>query len=135
MHAHVHLWKDVNFNHTKDFWLRSTRWETRECSSTPELEHFLTFFATLLVGELSFSLPWETSSPPPTPETPNLLCGAVSERLPSHSYRSAWPPAQGGSVRRRRDGAGTLRQRQATDPEPRNCLLVGGGRQELDCYI
>lgn len=26
----VHLWQDVNFNHTKDFWLISTLWETTE---------------------------------------------------------------------------------------------------------
>ncbi|NXQ03012.1 ISL1 protein, partial [Vidua macroura] len=38
-------------------------------------------------------------------------------------------------IRRRRDGAETLRWRQAADPEHRNCFLVGGGREELHYYV
>lgn len=45
-------------------------------------------YVFLLASELSSSAPWETRSPTPTPENHNLLCGAVSERLPSHSYPS-----------------------------------------------
>lgn len=87
MHPYI-CGKMLILDHTKDFWLRNTRREPRECAV---LDARVGAFSHvyLLVGELSSSPPWETRSPPPTPETHYLLYGPVSEKLPSRSYRSA----------------------------------------------